>query len=281
MSPSDHLSERELGALTRQLDEMHHDEAMPSMNRAVEEWSAQIKEGRPEQAAQHRVASRRTFLMGAGALGAGGLIFAACGSSKPHSTGASGSTSGTGSPSTSSSSGSGSDLQVAAMAASLENLAVFAYTAGISAAQAGKLGKVPPAVVTFATTAKSQHSDHASAWNAVLKSAGKPAVTVTDPAVTPMVKAAFAKVTDITGLAMLALELENVAAQTYQNGVAVLKSTQAISTAATIQPVEMQHAAILYYVLGKYPGYQSSSGQPQAFNGTQLARPPSDIGSTL
>ena len=50
------------------------------------------------------------------------------------------------------------DLAVAAVAASLENLAVFAYTAGLSAATAGKLGTVPPAVATFATTVKGQHA---------------------------------------------------------------------------------------------------------------------------
>jgi len=39
-----------------------------------------------------------------------------------------------------------------------------------------------------------------------------------------------------------------------------------IKTAASIQPVEFQHAAILYFVLGKYP-------VPSAFAGTSLARP--------
>ena len=73
------------------------------------------------------------------------------------------------------------DLAVAAVAASLENLAVFAYDAGLTAATAGKLGAVPPAVATFATTVKGQHQQHADAWNAVLKSHGKAAVTVTNP----------------------------------------------------------------------------------------------------
>ena len=59
------------------------------------------------------------------------------------------------------------------MAASLENLAVYAYSAGLSAAAAGKLGAVPPAVAAFATTVKGQHQQHAAAWNAVLRSQGK------------------------------------------------------------------------------------------------------------
>ena len=65
------------------------------------------------------------------------------------------------------------DLQVVAMAASLENSGIATYMAGIKAATAGKLGKVPPAVVTFAETAMAQHEDHQKAWNAVLTSSGK------------------------------------------------------------------------------------------------------------
>ena len=163
------------------------------------------------------------------------------------------------------------DLAVAAVAASLENLAVFAYTAGLSAATAGKLGAVPPAVATFATTVKGQHQQHADAWNGVLKSNHKAAVTVTNPTLTPTVQSDFAKVTDIAGLAQLAITLETIAAQTYQAETSMLKSKAAIGLSSSIQPVEMQHIAILYYVLGMYPGAQTSSGTPLAFNPTSMA----------
>ena len=36
-------------------------------------------------------------------------------------------------------------------------------------------------------------------------------------------------------------------------GTSVIKSAAGIKTAASIQPVEFQHAAILSFVLGKYP----------------------------
>ena len=157
------------------------------------------------------------------------------------------------------------------MAASLENLAVFAYSAGLAAATAGKLGAVPPAVATFATTVKGQHTQHAAAWNAVLKSHGKAPVTVTNPTLTPTVRSDFAKVTDVTGLAQLAVTLETIAAQTYQTETAKLQSTAAIALSSSIQPVEMQHIAILYYVLGMYPGAQTASGTPLAFNPTSMA----------
>ena len=160
---------------------------------------------------------------------------------------------------------------MAAVAASLENLAVFAYIAGLSAATAGKLGTGTPAVAQFATTVKGQHTQHAAAWNSVLAGAGKQKVTVTYPPLTPTIQADFAKVTDIVGLAQLALTLETVAAQTYQAETSMLKSSAAIGLSSSIQPVEMQHIAILYYVLGEYPGAQTSAGTPVAFNPTSMA----------
>ena len=145
-----------------------------------------------------RRTSRRTFLMGAGAAVAGGAALAAVGA--PAMAGVGRRVHAAVWPRRSfPPAGLSGDLAVAAVAASLENLAVFAYAAGLSAATAGKLGAVPPAVATFATTVKGQHQQHADAWNAVLKSHGKAPVTVTNPKLTPVVQADFAKVTDMTG----------------------------------------------------------------------------------
>jgi hypothetical protein len=251
-------TERELQARTVELDELHHDVGMPAMAEAL---------------GAMRGTSRRTFLLGAGAAVAGGAVVAVGSGALPQLAAAS--TRRVSSVKASSSAfppaGLKGDLAVAAVAASLENLAVFAYTAGLTAATQGKLGTVPPAVATFATTVKGQHQQHADAWNAVLKSNGKAAVTVTNPTLTPTVQADFAKVTDITGLAQLAVTLETIAAQTYQAETSKLKSSAAIQLSSSIQPVEMQHIAILYYVLGMYPGAQTSSGTPLAFNPTSQA----------
>ncbi|HZT66238.1 MAG TPA: ferritin-like domain-containing protein [Acidimicrobiales bacterium] len=249
------ISEAELAALTADMEERHR-ESLPRMRESVTEW---VETHGPE--AREGAVSRRGFLAGGGLLVVGGAVLAACGSSGP--------TAATSTTTAAGSSGANLDVQVGAMAASLENLAVFAYNAGIQAAQAGKLGTVPPAVVTFATTAKAQHQDHADAWNAIVTGAGYQKVTVTDPAVTPTVQSGFAQVKDVGGLAKLALELENIASATYLNGIGVVQSHQAVSTAATIQPVEMQHAAILNFVLGQYP-------VPDAFAKTDGARPPTD-----
>jgi len=246
----------ELQTMTVELDELHHDMGMPAMNEALSEM---------------RGTSRRTFLMGAGAAVAGGAALAVVGSGAlPALAGASTrrlSTADAAFPPA----GLKGDLAVAAVAASLENLAVFAYAAGLAAATAGKLGTVPPAVATFATTVKAQHQQHADAWNAVLKSNGKAPVTVTNPTLTPTVQSDFAKVTDVTGLAQLAITVETIAAQTYQAETTMLESSAAIQLSSSIQPVEMQHIAILYYVLGMYPGAQTSSGTPLAFNPTSMA----------
>jgi ferritin-like protein len=271
---NDHLSDVELGAMTDQLDQMHRDQALPAMQAAVTEWIESFKEA--GQGVSRKISSRRTFLLGTAGVGAGGVLLAACGSSSK-------STSATTVPTPTTASGSlTGDLAVAATAASLENLGIYAYKAGLTAATAGKLGKVPPAVATFAETAMKQHQDHAAAWNSALTAAGKTAVTATDPALTPTVNQKFGQVTNVTGLAQLALLIENIAAQTYQSAIPALSASSSVAVAATIHPVEMQHAAILYYVLGQYPGIQGSqanmysSGSPLAFNPTALARPVSD-----
>ncbi len=258
-----HISEAELLAMTRDLDEMHH-ATLPQMHDAVAEWA----ETHAEPVTPVRSGpSRRAFLLGGGAA-LGGLVLAACSSSKSSSS--TSSTSSVPSGSGTGAAGLTGDLAVVGLAASLENLAVGTYQAGINAATAGSLGKVPPAVVTFAQTAQSQHRDHAAAWNAILTSAGKPAVTGVNMTVKAgVVDPAFAQVKDVAGLAKLALELENVAAATYLNGIGIITDSGGIKTAASIQPVEMQHAAILNFVLGQYP-------VPDTFAKTDGARGPSD-----
>ena len=262
-------SERELTSMTSELDELNNDVVVPSMWAGV----SNMIDGMRGERGIVRPTSRRTFLVGAGAAMAGGAALMAVGAapglagaatrreSRLHVTDAAAF------PPASYK----GDLAVAAVAASLETLAVFAYKSGLAAATAGKLGSVPPAIGTFATTALSQHTQHAAAWNAVLASSGKAKITVTNPTLTPTIQAAFAKVTDITGLAQLALTLETVAAATYQAETSMLKSKAAIGLSASIEPVEMQHIAILYYVMGMYPGSQTSAGSPLAFSSTASA----------
>jgi len=245
------ITEAELSTLTRDLDALHHDVGMPAMHEALGRWTEEIR------------TSRRGFLIGAGAV-VGGAVLAACGTSSSSST-----TTSTGGGARSTGAKLTGDLAVAALAASLENLAVAAYGDVLTAAAAGKLGTVPPAVATFVTTVKGQHAQHAQAWNSAIVAAGHAAVTGPDQALVPTVDTAFAKVTDVTGAAKLALTLEDIAAATYQSAVAAVTASSSVKVAASIQPVEMQHAAILNFVLGQYP-------VPNAFSPLTGARTPAD-----
>jgi hypothetical protein len=271
--PVSHLSDAEMLGMTRDLDALHHDMTLPALRESIGEWAEEIRErtaaGQDDDAGTPAFFDRRKVLFAAGGL-AGAALLAACSSGSTSSVKTSSRLS---TPSPSASGGEGQklsgDLQVVAMAASLENSGIATYTAGLKAATAGKLGKVPPAVVTFVETVRTQHTDHQQAWNAVLSSSGKQPVTAVDPVLQPTINTALGKVTSVAGLAALALMVEDIAGETYQNGLSVIKSAAGIKTAASIQPVEFQHAAILSFILGKYP-------VPNAFTGVSEARPASD-----
>jgi Ferritin-like domain len=259
------ISETELVGMTSALEDAHH-ESLPSMRDSLTEWresSADVRDGIARLVSTP--SSRRAFLLGGGAvIGGVALVGSGVGSGL-----AAAATPRSAMPTTASAQKLSGDLAVVALAASLENLAVGTYQAGIDAATKGSLGDVPPAVVTFAQTVQGQHKDHAAAWNAVLTGAGKQAVDGVDMTVKKSVDKAFAQVKDVPGLAKLALELENGAAATYLSAIGAVKSPAGIKTAATIQPVEMQHAAILNFLLGQYP-------VPDSFAKTDGARTTSD-----
>jgi hypothetical protein len=222
--------------------------------------------------------TRRHLLGGASVIGLG-LIAAACGSSTkntaastgsvatattggatpttagatPTTAGATPTTAGAGATTTPDTTGGSVDVKVANLAAGLEVLAVGTYKAALDAATAGKLGAVPPAVAEFVTTAMKQHQMQLDAWNKVITGAGGTAVTAPNATLKPTVDGEFAKVTDITGAAKLALQLEEIAAATYNHAQSVLTDKDAIKLAGSIQIVDAQHAAILHFVLGEYP----------------------------
>jgi hypothetical protein len=222
--------------------------------------------------------TRRHLLGGASVIGLG-LIAAACGTSTkntaastgsvatattggatpttagatPTTAGATPTTAGAGATTTPDTTGGSVDVKVANLAAGLEVLAVGTYKAALDAATAGKLGAVPPAVAEFVTTAMKQHQMQLDAWNKVITGAGGTAVTAPNATLKPTVDGEFAKVTDITGAAKLALQLEEIAAATYNHAQSVLTDKDAIKLAGSIQIIDAQHAAILHFVLGEYP----------------------------
>ncbi|WP_239074932.1 ferritin-like domain-containing protein [Streptomyces sp. SID10853] len=272
------ISEGEMSRLTSEMDEAHR-ATLPVMAASARDLSTELKDlesARSDRIEEERAhLARRRFLTGAGASAAM-LALAACGgksSTTPTGGSASGSPSASASASSSASSSAGAgkytgDLKVVALAVALENQAVGAYQAALKAANAGKLGKVPPAVATFIQTAMAQHKDHANAWNGVLSSAGKPKITDVPLSNQADITKALGQVKDVTGVAKLALQLEDSATETYVFATYNVKSMGGVNTAATIAPVEAMHAAILHYVLGQYP-------VPDAFIGTKKAASPS------
>jgi hypothetical protein len=233
------ISEAEVSAMTRGLDEMHQDslsQVEHNMNSVGERLAA----------LRHTAATRRTFLLGGAAI-AGSTALAACGGSSGGSTSRSGgSTSGKASPYT-------GDLKVVALAAALENLAVAGYGLVLSSAAKGKYGKVPPAIGQFVTTVRQQHADHAKAWNGVLTGAKLPPVTGTPLSIAGPAVKSIKSAKSLTAVANVALGLENTAADTYVFATANVSDPGGFATAASIAPVEAMHAAILSFVLGRYP----------------------------
>lgn len=224
------------------------------------------------------IINRRRFLLGAaGATAAVGLL-AACGDDSDDTTssttsgGSSGSSTTAGGDETTTTAGgdddAAGDLKVGAFAASLEVLAVNTYGAALKAAGDGALGEVPPAVGEYVTTAQKHHQAALDAWNKVLSGAGEDEVTDPPADLEKTVNDEFGKVKDVAGAAKLALMLEQIAAATYLAAIPALKTKPAIGLAGSIQPIDMQHVAVLLFALGEYP-------VPDTFAKTDMAATPS------
>lgn len=203
---------------------------------------------------------RRRFLAGIG-IGAGVVVLAACGDDEsPSSDGttttegdATTTTAGGEETTTTAAGGPEADLAIAQLAAGLEVLAVNTYQAAADAAGQGALGEVPPAVVTYVTTALGHHQAHLDAWNEVITGAGEAEVTEPNADLDPTVQDGLAAATDVPAVAELALMLEGIAAATYLDALTMLTDETAIEQAGSIFVVDRQHMALLTFALGEYP----------------------------
>lgn len=154
----------------------------------------------------------------------------------PSSTGA---TQPTDPPSTTAANSGEMDLTLARTAASLEKLAVDTYGA------AGAL-ITTPAVLAAATMFAGHHQMHLDALNGVITGAGGKAITEMNQAVyDALVKPAITAAKTETDAVMLALALEEAAAQTYVFAGGALSTSALRSTIMTIGGVEARHAAVL------------------------------------
>ncbi|MBW3573822.1 MAG: ferritin-like domain-containing protein [Actinobacteria bacterium] len=201
--------------------------------------------------------NRRKLLLGGG-LGALAVVAAACGGEEaagPAGTGDTTTTAEGAAP-------GGDDVATAKLAASLEVLAVNTYDAALKAPL-----DYPEAVATFATTAKEHHQAALDAWNGLLTSLGEQEVTTPPSDLEMTVNTAFGEVTDVPGVAQLALMLEGIAADTYLGAISSIANPQALELATTIQPIDMQHVAVLRYVMGEYPVPDTFADTSDAYSG--------------
>jgi len=190
---------------------------------------------------------------------------------------------------------SGTDVQVLQTASSIEVLAVSTYKTALGLPYIGG-SAANPVIKAFATTTLKQHFEHLAAFQAATTALGGAKQGKPDPAFVPVVDNAVAAITRAPAangpllVVALALELENIAAETYVNNMSLLSDANAKKLTASIMGVEAQHVAILYAVqallkagdaaditlpppAAKLPAAAGSVGFPNAFYPTSKAAP--------
>ena len=191
---------------------------------------------------------------------------------------------------------SSSDVQILQTAASIENLAVATYKTALTLPYIGG-SAADPVVTKFCQVTMGQHAQHADAFNAAAKHLGGKAQNKPDPAFVPVVNKAVASLSGATaaqgslGVVALALELENIAAETYVKDTTLAKSTTNKALFASIMGIEAQHVSVLLAVqallmagapqlislspgtAAALPAAAGSVGFPNAFYKTNMAAP--------
>ena len=191
---------------------------------------------------------------------------------------------------------SSKDIQVLQTAASIENLAVATYKTALTLPYIG--GATANGVVTkFATVTMGQHVQHADAFNSAITSLGGKTQAKPDPAFVPVVNKAVKGLAGASaaagalGVVGLALELENIAAETYVKDTVMASASTNKALFASIMGVEAQHVAVLLAVqallnagapqlislapgtAASLPAAAGSVGFPNAFYKTNNAAP--------
>jgi hypothetical protein len=191
---------------------------------------------------------------------------------------------------------SSSDVQILQTAASIENLAVATYKTALTLPYIGG-SSANPVVTKFAQVTMGQHAQHADAFNAAVKQLGGKAQTQPDPAFVPVVNKAVKGLSGVTdaqgalGVVGLAMELENIAAETYVKDTVLAKSSTNKALFASIMGIEAQHVSVLLAVqallkagapqlislapgtAAALPAAAGSVGFPNAFYKTNSAAP--------
>jgi hypothetical protein len=142
------------------------------------------------------------------------------------------------------------EVQILQTAASIENLAVATYKTALTLPYIGG-SSANPVVTKFAQVTMGQHAQHGDAFNAAVKSLGGKAQTKPDPAFVPVINKAVASLGSASaaegalGVVGLAVELENVAAETYVKDTTLAAHSHNKALFASIMGIEAQHVAVL------------------------------------
>jgi Ferritin-like domain len=188
------------------------------------------------------------------------------------------------------------DVQILQTAASIENLAVSTYKTALTLPYIGG-SAANPVVTKFAQVTMGQHAQHADAFNAAARQLGGKAQTKPDPAFVPVVQKAVAGLNGASaaqgalGVVGLALELENIAAETYVKDTVLASGETRKALFASVMGVEAQHVSVLLAVqallmanapqlislapgtAAALPAAAGSVGFPNAFYQTNNAAP--------
>ena len=181
------------------------------------------------------------------------------------------------------------DVQMLQTAASIENLAVATYGVALTLPFIGG-SSVNKVVTAFVRKTKSQHQEHADAFNAAISKLGGKAQSNPDPVLLDVVDKAKAGLTGPAPVVALAIQLENDAAQTYVASTSAVRDATVRALFASVMGVEAQHVAILLAVQAlvaggaadlialppdatKLPAAAGSVGFPDTFYKTDNARP--------
>ncbi len=191
---------------------------------------------------------------------------------------------------------SSGDVQILQTAASLENLAVSTYKTALTLPYIGG-SAADPVITKFSQVTMAQHAQHADAFNAAARHLGGKVQSKPDPAFVPVVNKAVASLGSATaaqgalGVVGLALELENIATETYVKDTVLATSTTNKALFASIMGIEAQHVSVLLAVQAllmagapqlislapgtgaALPAAAGSVGFPNSFYKTNMAAP--------
>lgn len=183
------------------------------------------------------------------------------------------------------------NIQILQTSASIENALANAYDTLLGLPVLAGTG-ANPVLKSLISNAYRQHTDHATACNDLASRLGGRAQNGANATVAQI--GTRARAGDLASVIDVALQMETIAAETYQNHVALLTDVNARRLAASILHVEAEHVGLLGLmkalvngrlpelvsldagVVGRLPPEVAAAAAPDSFSTTDLARPPAE-----